>query len=157
VLVLGLVQGSDDANDDDQHASVRPPFPSFLPFFPSLPSTMPGTLLNHPLIQKNPKVANRQRVDVSEPKTKMAKTGLTRTFTPVEAVKQLHQWTVSSIPSSPSVISPLALMHRRFDSLGVLRTSGRCCSDTLGEMSQPSSIYRLVSLCKPSHGTPSPA
>ena len=63
----------------------------FLPSFPSLPSTMPGTLLNHPLIQKNPKVPNRQRVDVSEPKTKMAKTGLTRTFTPVEAVKQLHQ------------------------------------------------------------------
>jgi hypothetical protein len=75
-----LVQGSDNANDDDQHPSFRPPFPPFPPFDHG------SDVLNHPLIQKTPKVSGRQRVDVSEPTTNMAKMILTRTLPSVEAV-----------------------------------------------------------------------
>ena len=49
---------------------------------------MPGPYTDHPPIQKNPEVLNRQRVDASRPAIDMAKTGLTRAFTSVKAVKK---------------------------------------------------------------------
>jgi hypothetical protein len=61
--------------------------PSLAPF---LLSTMPGTYIDHPLIQKNPEVLYRQCVDPSRPTNDMAKKGLTRAFTSVKAMEQLR-------------------------------------------------------------------
>lgn len=70
-------QGSDDADNDEQCTFVRRHFPSF---------DHGSDILHHLMVQKTPKVSDRQRVDANKSMTRMTKTVLTRTLTPVKTI-----------------------------------------------------------------------
>jgi len=60
---VGHGQGSDDADDDEHEQYPSSRYHDSLPF----PSTMPGMLIHHSLVQKTHEVLNRQRVDPHKP------------------------------------------------------------------------------------------